>query len=92
MAKRKSNTRGKSARTRAAAKEARPVFPVAILDKADDLKNGIKALENAAEGAFVDRDGTTAINWMLDHLEREHGELVAMLETFHAAYKGGANV
>jgi hypothetical protein len=88
MAKAKTITRGKG-RIVAASKPSIPF--VQIIDKADDLGRGIKALENAAEGAFIDSAGTTAINWMLEHLEREFSELRAMLKEAHVA-NGGAHV
>lgn len=90
MAKAKTTTRGK-ARAAAPGPKAEPFPFVSILDKAHDVGRGIKSLENAAEGALIDSDGSAAINWMLEHLEREHNELVAMLKAVHAA-NGGANV
>jgi hypothetical protein len=63
-------------------------FPfVRILDKASDVRRGIKALENAADGAFLDHDGSESIGWMLEHLEREHEELRGLLRDFHEAYR-----
>lgn len=82
-------------RTRTAPKVPKPgnepFLFVRILDKADDIGRGIKSLENAAEGAFIDSNATTAINWMLEHLERDHDELRAMLQEAHVA-NGGPNV
>lgn len=58
---------------------------VRILDKASDVRRGIKALENAADGAFLDHDSSESIGWMLGHLEREYEELRGMLSEFHEA-------
>lgn len=91
MAKAKTTTRGKG---RTVTGHTTPAVPsiIQMLDKAADLGRGIKALENAADGAFLDHAGSSAINWMLEHLEREHGELVAMLEAARVANGGPAHV
>ena len=93
MANRKNSTRRKSVRvtpiTPGLPPESAPVTirspaMVKILDKADDVRRGLHSLGNAVEGGLVDADTASALNWMLDHLAREHAELMGMLKTTHA--------
>lgn len=90
MAKPKNTKRGKSHTVTGRIAPTAPSI-IQMLDKAGELGRGIRALENAADGAFLDLPGSEAIGWMIDHLSREHGELVAMLQAANTA-KGVVHV